>query len=340
MRIFKWFLCIGLSLVLLSGCSENKNDHALEKGLELLKEQKYSEAATYFEEALQVKGDKKKAEKYLEQTKLVLKAKQELSEGKFEQASKTVEQIEKMGGIELEYISGDLTKLKEQLENGQKQLIYEKEIENIKTLIANKEFEFAESKLETLTNLIGNDTDMADKLKEVSDLLSEKKNQETISNNNESQQKESSSITKEEPEKTNTFNLYKNERYGFSFQYPGDLEAGPIPTNDSGREFSDGEFSVSGYGENINILEDNESIQNYYERALKYISGSVSYQKVSDNWYVISFEEDGLITYQKGIFTDYCMSTLVITYPASKKEKYDNIVSEVAKTFQTGIGYN
>lgn len=340
MRIFKWFLCIGLSLALLSGCLENKNGNALEKGLELLKVQKYSEAATYFEDALQAKDDKKEAEKYLEQTKLVLKVKQQLSEGKSEQASKTIEQIEKMKGIKLEYISADLTKLKEQVESSQKQVTYEKEIENIKTLIANKDFESAESKLETLTNLIGHDTKMAAKLKEVSDLLREKKSEETVADNNESQQKEITSTTKEESEETNTFNLYKNERYGFTFEYPGDLEAGPIPTNDSGREFSNGELSVSGYGQNVNIQEDNESIQNYYERALEYISGPVSYQKVNDNWYVISFEEGGLITYQKGIFTDYCMSTLVITYPASKKEKYDSIVSEVAKTFQTGIGYN
>lgn len=338
MKIVKGLICIGVSLSLLSGCSGNEDDQALKKGLELLKEQKYSEATAYFEDALKVKDDKKEAVKYIEQAKLINQTKNAVNDENYEQALSYIKGIESMKDVKVEYVLSELNDLKEQIEKGQQELGYKLELEKIRTLIADKEFDSAESKLETLESLIGENSEMSKKIKETTDLLTEKKREQVAVATNQKQQ----SVSKPEEEKSEiiSYNTYTNDRFGFTVRYPNFFTPGNAPTNNDGREFSNGECSILAYGSNINIIEENETIQTYYDRALLDISGSISYQKVSDNWYVISYLSDGNITYQKGIITDESINTLIITYPASEKEKYDSIVSEVAKTFQTGYGYN
>ncbi|MEH6943134.1 hypothetical protein [Bacillus sp. JJ722] len=338
MKIVKSLIYIGVSLSLLSGCSGNEDDQSLEKGLELLKEQKYSEATTYFEDALKVKDDKKEAEKYIEQAKLINQTKNAINDEDYEQASSYIKAIESMKDVKVDYVLSDLNDLKEQIDKGQQELGFKLELEKIRTLIADKEFESAESKLETLENLIGDDSDLSKKLKETADLLNEKKREQVAVATSPKQQP----VNEPEEEKSETisYNTYTNERFGFTVKYPNFFTPGKAPANNDGREFSNGECSILAYGSNINIIEENETIQTYYNRALLDISGTISYQKVSDNWYVVSYLSNGNITYQKGIITDESINTLIITYPSSEKEKYDTIVSEVAKTFQTGYGNN
>lgn len=49
----------------------------------------------------------------------------------------------------------------------------------------------------------------------------------------------------------------------------------------------------------------------------------IAYQKFTDDWYIVSYEDNEQIFYNK----------FIISYPAKKKDKYGPITTHIAKTF-------
>ena len=150
---------------------------------------------------------------------------------------------------------------------------------------------------------------------------------------------EDHSTSKDTKQQTNTETLkyqsYVNGRFGFTMQYPEGLTMDPPPTNGDGARFYNSEFELTAYAGHTNIVSEGETVQTYYQQDLNSISGPIAYQKLKDNWYVISYEENGKIFYKKFFFGQDVFNTFIISYPASKQEKYGPITTHIAKTYGT-----
>ncbi|MFP3888312.1 hypothetical protein U8V97_22985 [Priestia filamentosa] len=154
-------------------------------------------------------------------------------------------------------------------------------------------------------------------------------------NHNKEAQKQVESRKKEEntDEGKVTYTSYTNKRFDFSFQYPEGLMMDSLATNDDGARFYNEEFEVRAYGGHTNTVNDGETIETYYQEDINTIPGEIVYKKLAEDWYVLSYQENGKTTYMKFFFGENVSNTLIITYPTSDKEKYDPITTHISKTF-------
>ncbi|WP_409291332.1 hypothetical protein [Peribacillus sp. SCS-37] len=132
------------------------------------------------------------------------------------------------------------------------------------------------------------------------------------------------------------YSPYTNSRFGFTVEVPATFTAGPAPDNNDGREFYSGDAVITAYGSHINIIEDNETIETYYNRALDNLTVPASYQKLGTDWYVVSYMDGSNIVYEKAVIGEDIISHLTITYPSRAKAFYDPMVTHVSKTFKGG----
>jgi hypothetical protein len=137
------------------------------------------------------------------------------------------------------------------------------------------------------------------------------------------------------------FNTYKNTRFGVTSSYPASWRMGKPPANNDGRSFT----SPDG-------------------RAQIIISGSHAYQgraeefqqkrePVDDDERILTVEQkgDSIIVsginsrgrfYRKNILScrESVWNELEVTYPAAESQKYELLISELAKTLRPGSGYD
>ena len=139
-----------------------------------------------------------------------------------------------------------------------------------------------------------------------------------------------------EQEEVVEYTTYQNGRFGFSVDYPTSFTMAPPPSNDDGRKFYNEEFSLVASGSYIHTLEQNETIETYYQRALANAPAPVTLQRLSDNGYTISYIDGSNILYEKAIINDGVIFTLQMTYPSNKKKKYDGIVTRISNSFKAG----
>lgn len=154
-------------------------------------------------------------------------------------------------------------------------------------------------------------------------------------------QKQSGKPNKREPstqEQTGnfTYNSYTNSRFGFTVQYPTTFAQAPPPTNNDGRQFYNGEATILAYGSHLNVLGENETIETYYNQALEDASGSITYKRLGDDWYVISYRAGTNTVYERTIIGESIISTVIITYPSGKQDYYEPMVTHISKTFKGG----
>ncbi|MBD3107406.1 hypothetical protein IEO70_03430 [Bacillus sp. AGMB 02131] len=186
-------------------------------------------------------------------------------------------------------------------------------------------------KLTTLQNLLDGESAFEDQLASLSDLIKEGKGKKEAA----------AKAGQDEPtvdikETQYTYNTYSNARFGFSVKYPSTFSGGVEPTNGDGTTYTDGTCTITVYAGHMNVLEDNETIETYYQRELEAIGDSASHQTVNGNSYVISYFEGDTIVFRKGIAQDGIISTLIIEYPASLSSQYDSMVNEVSGSFEGG----
>lgn len=132
------------------------------------------------------------------------------------------------------------------------------------------------------------------------------------------------------------FNVYTNERYGFTLRYPAGLRPGPSRTDGSGREFhsENGEFKVFAFAVPIGRKSSEKAIAEAYEAELKLFGQNVTYKVKSDGWFVVSgVAENGLEFYSKAYANASAMTLLRITYPHAGHEVYDAWVTRIEKRF-------
>lgn len=109
----------------------------------------------------------------------------------------------------------------------------------------------------------------------------------------------------------------------------------PPPTNGDGVRFYSEDFEVTAYGNHTNIISENETIETYYNEDLNSIPVNIAYKRLTANWYVLSYEQNGLITYKKFFFGNEVANTIIMTYPASEQSKYGNSVTHIIESFRS-----
>ncbi|GAA0069618.1 hypothetical protein UT300003_11410 [Clostridium sardiniense] len=131
------------------------------------------------------------------------------------------------------------------------------------------------------------------------------------------------------------FKTYKNERYGFSINYPSFLVEYKPSTNNDGVLFKnkDGTEELIVFGYN-NI--ENKSLKETYDEEVSLIN-DIKYRSMGDNWYVISWEEDGSIYYKKVVAGKRSTNIFSYKYPSNKKKLYDLIIEEGIRSFKTPL---
>lgn len=318
-------------LFIISGCNSANEayDTAIKDGMTALENEQYADAVTSFEKAGEEKKEEEKAASYLTQAQLLLDTKTAMDNANYDEALTYIEKINEIDGP-LDVVKEKADKLDEEIQKTKKEQTYQTEIDNIRSLISEGEYDQAETKLATLQNLLEGDSTFDDQLASLADLIKEGKGKREAAA--EAGQDEPAVDTKPQY----TYNTYSNARFGFSVKYPSSFSGGVEPTNGDGTTYTDGNCTITVYAGHMNVIEDNETIETYYQRDLEAIGGSASYHTVNGNSYVISYFEGDTIVYRKGIAQDGIISTLIIEYPASLSSQYESIVNDVSESFTGG----
>lgn len=301
----------------------------MEKGLKSLGEKDYHQASIYFESALHEKEGEKDATSYFTQANEMETAIQAYEKKEFDEAIDSLDRVidEKDG---LQTLQTEATALKKQILT-EKELItsVEKKILFIKDLIKKNNDSEAQEQLQLLQKEIDSNKLLANYQSEVTELL---KQVQTDSNKNEEEQ-EPIKIEENKEEQKISYQTYTNGRFGFSVQHPSNFTIDPPPTNGDGAVIHNEELEIRAFGSHTNVISQNETIDTYYKEDLQTIDKEIAYKKLTDKWYVLSYIENGNIVYKKFFFGDEVSNTLILTYPESQKEKYDRVVTHIAKTF-------
>lgn len=135
------------------------------------------------------------------------------------------------------------------------------------------------------------------------------------------------------------YTLYRNDRYGTFISYPGVyFIAQPAPANGDGRSF----VSVDGAARFYTFSQFNAMAMTPDELAEqdKSLGGydSVTYERISDGWYVLSGRQGDAIFYRRAIVDgpDGLLRVFEISYPAARKAEFDAVVAHMAHSFGPG----
>ncbi|WP_423800022.1 hypothetical protein [Neobacillus sp. SAB-20_R2A] len=188
---------------------------------------------------------------------------------------------------------------------------------SVQLLNDQKQYAKAEKVLETIINSTNGKQFLTAENKLAKDLLNHIKMEQ--------------SAKAQEPE--TQFKTYTNSRFGYSIQYPDTFQMGLEPTNNDGREFSDGICQITSSG--AHAVEDNP-LQTEKDWAIQEVNGTILYQKTGDNWFVLSYQEGSTTVYKKTMLNDGISFSIVITYPSDKQNTYGPIVSHIVSTFVPG----
>jgi|GEM_PF-5737153 len=383
----KKYLLSSLSILfLLSACSNEDFDQAMEQGVQSLGNEEYHQAAVYFERAKQEQDDQEAAA-YYQQASAMDEALESYKHKDFEQALTSLKKVMDVNQG-LETVQKDAEKLKEKIQTEQEltasfentineleQDLEKGNVDNaeetyVKLESTLKQHPFLENyqpKLNQLHNQLKNllednkesKTDKESEQNSAEDNETSKKsvskpkpeddketNQETSTDQEEetenpekdeeeNEESEPSSETEDEKKQEKvpemTYTAYNNERFGFSFEYPDFLTMAPPPTNGDGVEiYSNDGFELTAYG--AHIMDPSRDIDDYYNEATEDLT-NIAYQKKADDWFVLSYKSNDIVTYSKFYLGESQLNSLTITYPDSQKEKYDPITARISKSF-------
>jgi hypothetical protein len=133
---------------------------------------------------------------------------------------------------------------------------------------------------------------------------------------------------------------YRNERYGFSLQYPGGMFV-----SERKAEAGDGEVFAA-QEKNARLLvgalvnESGYAPANYVDYIARhsYADYQIAYKRVGSNWFALSGEGNGKIFYEKVVFScgDHLINSFAMIYPSDQRNVFDPIVERIEKTFRPG----
>ena len=135
------------------------------------------------------------------------------------------------------------------------------------------------------------------------------------------------------------WSLYRNERFGFSVEYPSALFVPePPPANDDGRMFRtrSGRASLRVSGRFNSLGESLEQIRAAEIDARK--GATITYNHTSGNGFVLSGYAGGDIFYVRVELSagGNVINTLEVTYPRNWKRQLDPAITRISRSFRAG----
>ncbi|MEB3828217.1 hypothetical protein [Phormidium sp. CCY1219] len=136
------------------------------------------------------------------------------------------------------------------------------------------------------------------------------------------------------------YETYYNDRFNYSVDYPENmLIPQGEPTNGDGQEFvsESGNIEMMVYGYH-DIFD--KTLEDLYRQTIREgMEGEpgnleVTYQRLGDNWFVVSGYQNGQVFYHKRIRSDGDIKVLEIQYDRSLQPQFDRIVADIANSFQ------
>jgi hypothetical protein len=133
---------------------------------------------------------------------------------------------------------------------------------------------------------------------------------------------------------------YRNERFGFSLQYPAD-----VFETERTSEAGDGQVFVGMHGHGRLLVgafvnDARYSLESYRRFIAKqsYSGFDISYAPRGQTWFVLSGERDGSVFYEKVMFicAGAVINSFVLMYPTDSKSQFDPIVEGIERTFRPG----
>jgi len=134
-----------------------------------------------------------------------------------------------------------------------------------------------------------------------------------------------------------------NNRWGFSFSYPASLIPEPVPANGGGRRYhsADQEVSFAAFGSHTHPDDFAESLNGFWKKELADRGNTVTYKLKKEDFYVVSgVNQNGYEFYHKVFFYPTYWVEFEITYPHSKRQKYDAWVDRIAHDFVPALPDN
>lgn len=129
-----------------------------------------------------------------------------------------------------------------------------------------------------------------------------------------------------------TYETYNNELFGFSLEYPVKLfEKTYLYDDRLNLETRDSEANINCiFKENLS----NQSLESIYEEKLNSINTEISYKKLRENDFVISYKKNENIHYIKGIFNSNKKTFMYLEFKYSTKYKdtMDPIIERMTKS--------
>jgi hypothetical protein len=76
------------------------------------------------------------------------------------------------------------------------------------------------------------------------------------------------------------------------------------------------------------------TIAQYYKASREELKVKPAYEKLGQDFFVLSWLRDGVIYYQKSVITGDCLGEMEISYPAERKKEFDPLVTHSAKSLK------
>jgi hypothetical protein len=127
-----------------------------------------------------------------------------------------------------------------------------------------------------------------------------------------------------------------NNRWGFSLSYPGSLIPEPVPANGGGRRYhsADQEVSLVAFGSHTHPDVFGETLNGFWKKELADRGDTVTYKLKKEDFYVVSgVNQNGYEFYHKVFCYPTYWVEFEITYPHSKRQRYDAWVDRIAREF-------
>jgi hypothetical protein len=130
---------------------------------------------------------------------------------------------------------------------------------------------------------------------------------------------------------------YKNERYGFTLEYPAAIfeHNAPLPGADAGHAF----FNPDGTEIVAQAMPSGDlTLEGFLKQFQD--AGTVTDQENGDNWFMVTRKQDGTVWHNKAIFScgGQVLNHLSMGIPAANEDKYEFVVNRVTDSFHAGKG--
>ncbi|NLE25212.1 MAG: hypothetical protein GX625_07710, partial [Clostridiaceae bacterium] len=132
------------------------------------------------------------------------------------------------------------------------------------------------------------------------------------------------------------YKRYKNDRFGFTIDYPRNFIAKEPPQNGDGITLNspDGRATLTVFGQNNSS---GATVRQYYEMSIKETHSGSGYRKIKGNWYVITWKDSSnMLNYLKMFVGNGSLNGFIFRYPISQKIAYDDAVIRMEKSFMPG----